>query len=80
MTLKMKAAALEEKNATAADKLVEAQTQVDAAMAEVSVARDFLRDVIINDATEITENAIYVTEMEIDSEIRWAKMKQYSPT
>jgi CRISPR/Cas system-associated endonuclease/helicase Cas3 len=41
--LKIKAAALEEKNARAADKLVEAQEQVDAAMAEASVARDFLR-------------------------------------
>jgi hypothetical protein len=59
---------------------VEAQEQVDAAMAEASVARDFLRDVIVNDATEITEDAIDVTEMEVYSEIRWAKMKQYSPT
>jgi hypothetical protein len=73
--LKMKAAALEEKNATAADKLVEAQEQVDAAMAEASVARDFLRDVIVNNATEITEDTIDVTEMEVDSENRWPKMK-----
>jgi hypothetical protein len=49
--LKMKVAALEEKNDTVADKLVERQEQVDAAMAEVSVARDFLRDVIVNNAT-----------------------------
>jgi hypothetical protein len=48
--LKMKAAALK-KNTTEADKLVEAQEQVDAEMAEESVARDFLRDVIVNDAT-----------------------------
>jgi hypothetical protein len=78
--LKMKAAALEEKNATAADKLVEAQEQVDAAMVEASVARDFLRDVIVNNATEITEDAIDVTEMEVDSEIHLPKMKQYSLT
>jgi hypothetical protein len=49
---------------------VEAQAQVDAAMAEASVARDFLRDVIVNNATEITEDAIAVTEMEVDSEIK----------
>jgi hypothetical protein len=73
--LKMKAADLEEKNATAADKLVEAQEQVDAAMAEASVARDFLRDVIVNNASEITEDAIDVTEIEVDSENRWPKMK-----
>jgi hypothetical protein len=78
--LKKKAAALEEKNATAADKLVEAQEQVDAEMAEASVARDFLRDAIINNATEITEDAIDVTEMEVDSENRWPKMKRYSAT
>jgi hypothetical protein len=76
--LKMKAAALEEKNAIAADTLVEAQAQVDAAMAEASVARDFLRDIIVNDATEITEDAIDVSEVEVDSEIPWAKMKRYS--
>jgi hypothetical protein len=39
--LKMKAAALEEKNTTAADKLVKAQEQVDAVMADASVVRDF---------------------------------------
>jgi hypothetical protein len=78
--LKMKSAALEEKNATAADTLVEAQEQVDAAMAEASVARDFLRDVIVNNATEITEDAISVTEMEVGSEIRLPKMKRYIPT
>jgi hypothetical protein len=78
--LKMKAAALEEKNATAADKLVEAQEQVDAAMAEVSVARDFLRDIIFSNPTEITEDAIDVTEMEVDSENHWPKMKRYSAT
>jgi hypothetical protein len=77
--LEMKAAALEEKNATAADKLVEAQEQVDAAMAEVSVAREFLRYIIVNDATEITEDAIDVSEVEVDSEIPWAKMKRNSP-
>jgi hypothetical protein len=66
--LKMKAAALQEKNDTAADKLVVAQEQVDAAMAEASVARDFLMDVIVINATEITEDAIDVTEMEVDSE------------
>jgi hypothetical protein len=59
--LKIKAAALEEENATSADKLVEAQEQVDAAMTEASVARDFLRDIIVNDATEITEDAIDVS-------------------
>jgi uncharacterized protein YhaN len=74
--LKMKAAALEEKNATAADKLVEAQEQVDAAMAEASVARDFLRDVMVNNPTEITEDAIDVTEMDVDSENRWPKIKR----
>jgi hypothetical protein len=72
---KMKSAELEEKNATAADKLVEAQEQVEAAMVEASVARDFLRDVIVKNTTEITEDAIDVTEMEVDSEIRWPKMK-----
>jgi hypothetical protein len=61
-------------------KLVEAQEQVDAAMAEASVARDFLRDVIVKNAREITEDAIDVTEMEVDSEIRWPNMKRYSPT
>jgi hypothetical protein len=40
--LKMKASALEEKHATVADKLVEAQEQVDASMAEASVSRGFL--------------------------------------
>jgi hypothetical protein len=45
--LKIKAAALEENNA---EKLVEAQEQADAAMEDASVARDFLRDVIINKA------------------------------
>jgi hypothetical protein len=78
--LKMKSAALEEKNANAADKLVEAQEQVDAAMAEASVAHDFLRDVIVNNATEITKDAIDVTDMEVNSENRWPKMKQYSAT
>jgi hypothetical protein len=48
--LKMKASALE-KNATAADKLVEAQEQVDETMEEASVAHHFLRDVIVNNAT-----------------------------
>jgi phosphotransferase system HPr-like phosphotransfer protein len=46
--LKLKAAALEEKHARAADKLVEAQEQVDAAMEEVSVAHAFFRDTISN--------------------------------
>jgi hypothetical protein len=78
--LKMKSATLKEKKFTAADKLVEAQEQVYAAMVEASVARDFLRDVIVNNATEITEDAIDVTEMEVDSEILWPKMKRYSPT
>jgi hypothetical protein len=78
--LKMKAAALEKKNATAADKLVEAQEQVDAAIAEASVVRDFLRDVIVNNTTEITEDAIDVTEMEVDFENGWPKMKRYSAT
>jgi hypothetical protein len=76
--LKIKAAALEEKNATKADKLVEAQEQVNAAMADASAARDFLRDIIVNNPTEITEDAIDVTEMEVDSENRWPKMKRYS--
>jgi hypothetical protein len=49
--LKMKAAALGEKNATAADKLVEAQEQVDSEMEEASVAHDFLKDAISNNAT-----------------------------
>jgi hypothetical protein len=40
----------------------------------------FLRDVIVNNATEITEDAINVTEMEVGSEIRLTKMKRYSPT
>jgi hypothetical protein len=78
--LKMKAAALEEKNATAADKLVEAQEQVDAVMEEASVSRDFMRDFIVNNATEITEDAIYVTEMEEEYENLRPKMKQYSAT
>jgi hypothetical protein len=73
--LKMKAAALEEKNTTAADKLVEAKEKVDAAMAEASVARDFLRYIIVNDATD----AIDVSKVEVDSEIPWAKIKRYSP-
>jgi hypothetical protein len=75
--LKMKSAALEEKNATAADKLVEAQEQVDAAMVEASVARVFFRDGIVNNATEITKDAIDVTEMDVNSENRWPKMKRY---
>jgi hypothetical protein len=75
----IKAAALEEKNTTAADKLVEAQEQVDAAMGEARIARDFLRDRIVNNATEITEDAIDVTEMEEDSANHWPKMKKYSP-
>jgi hypothetical protein len=73
--LKIKAAALEEKSSTSADKSVEAQEQVDAAMAEASVARDFLRDIIVNNPTETTEDAIAVTEMEVDYENRWPKMK-----
>jgi hypothetical protein len=48
-------------------------------MAEASVARDFLRYIIVNDATESTEDAIDVSEVEVDSEITWAKMKRYSP-
>jgi hypothetical protein len=49
-------------------------------MAEASVAREFLREVIVNNETEITEDAINVTEMEVDSENRWPKMKRYSAT
>jgi hypothetical protein len=49
-------------------------------MAEASAARDFLRDIIVNNATEITEDAIDVTEMEVDSKNRWPKMKRYSAT
>jgi hypothetical protein len=48
-------------------------------MAEGSVTRDFLRDIIVNDAKEITEDAIDVSEVEVDSEIPSAKMKRYSP-
>jgi hypothetical protein len=78
--LKMKADAPEKKSATAADKLVEAQEQVEAAMAEASVARYFLRDVIANNATEITEDVIDINKTEVDSENRWPKMKRYSAT
>jgi hypothetical protein len=59
---------------------VEAQEQVDAEMTEAGVAHDFLRGVIVNNATEITKDAIDVTEMEVDSENRWPKMKRYSAT
>jgi hypothetical protein len=63
--LKIKAAALEEQTVIAADKFLEAQEQVDTAMEEASVARDFLRDIIVNNATEITKDATHATEWRI---------------
>jgi hypothetical protein len=65
--LKIKTAAFEEQNVTVEEKLLEAQEQVDAAMEDASVTRDFLRDVIVNNATEITEDATDCTEMQEDS-------------
>jgi hypothetical protein len=65
--LKIKVAALEEKNVISAEKLLEAHAQVDATMEETSVARDFLRDVIVNNTTEITEDANPGTEMTEDT-------------
>jgi hypothetical protein len=76
--LKIEAAALEEKNA--AEKLLEAQEQVDAAMEEASIARDFLRDVILNNATEIAEDATNTTEMMEGTKKTWSKMKKFCAT
>jgi hypothetical protein len=53
--LKIKAAALEDQNVIAADKLLEAQEQVDTAMD------------IVNNATEIMEDATKATEMTEDT-------------
>jgi hypothetical protein len=49
-------------------------------MTEASVSSDFLRGAIVYNATEITEDAIDVTEMEVYSESVWSKMKRYSAT
>jgi hypothetical protein len=49
-------------------------------MEEANVARDFLRDDIINNATEITEDATDGTEMQEYSKNLWPKMKKYSGT
>jgi hypothetical protein len=50
--LNIKETALEEKYVIASDNFLEAQDQVEAAMEdEASVARDFLKDVIINNMT-----------------------------
>jgi hypothetical protein len=43
--------------------LLEAQEKFDAAMEEASIARDFLRDTIVNNATEIAEDATDTTKM-----------------
>jgi hypothetical protein len=40
----------------------------------VSVARDFLRDVLITNATDITEDALE------EPERTWTKLKKYCPT
>jgi hypothetical protein len=53
--LKIKAAALEEKKLIAAEKFLEEQEQVDAVTEQASVAKNFLRDAIVNNVREITE-------------------------
>jgi hypothetical protein len=78
--LKIKAAALEYINAIAAKKLLEAQEIVDTEMEEASVARIFLKDGTVNNATEIAEDATDVTEMQEDTKNRWSRMNKYSAT
>jgi hypothetical protein len=78
--LKIKVAALEEKNVISAEKLLEAKSQVDAAMEETSIARNLLRDVIVNNTTEITEDATAGTEMMEHTEKSWSNMNKYSAT
>jgi hypothetical protein len=46
-------------------------------MEEKIVARNFLRDVIVNNATEITEDATDATEMMEETRKTWSKMKKY---
>jgi hypothetical protein len=79
--LKFKAAVRESKYVTAAALLLEAQDQVKTAMEEACIARDFLRDIIVTNATEITEDAAETTEDESEKTKRtWSKMKKYYST
>jgi hypothetical protein len=61
----------------AAEKLLEEREQVKGAMEEASIACNFLRDIIVNNATEITEDATYTTEMTEDTKKTWSKIMTY---